>query len=185
MNGSVEVPTATVLNDLVARCSEIGRFAMQLTAAEESRVAALAAALLRMRQVLGLERIASAELPSRHARVPHWALAGTALAEAETGPIRELQLQGQLVLDAHGQVKILSGKTWRGTWQSVSLWRDGVCGLRAGALLEYLARLAGLANERTPHAAVALLERGRAVETTARMTGTTPRAAGWALRVEW
>ncbi len=173
MNGSVEVPTIAALNELVARCSEINRYATQLTAAEESRVAALAAALVPMRQVLSLERIGSMELPLRHARVAHWALTGTSVIEAETTPIR--QLQGLLVLDDHGQVKILSGKTWRGAWQTVSLWRDGVHGLRAGPLMDYLARLIGLANERAPDAARALLDRGRAVETTSRLTGTAPR----------
>ena len=173
MNGSVEIPTIAALNELVARCSEINRYATQLTAAEESRVAALAAALVPMRQVLGLERIGSLELPVRHARVAHWALTGTSVVEVQTDPIR--QLPGQLVLDDHGQVKILSGKTWRGAWQSVSLWRDGVYGLRAAALMDYLARLVGLANERAPEAARGLLERGRAIEATARLTGTAPR----------
>ena len=176
MNGSVEVPTTAVLNDLVARCSDVNRYATQLTAAEESRVAALAAALVTMRQVLGLERIGSLELPLRHARVAHWALTGTSVIEAETPPIRHLQ--GQLVLDDHGQVKILSGKTWRGAWQSVSLWRDGVHGLRAAALMDYLARLVGLANERAPEAARTLLERRKAIDETVGLTGTGPRASG-------
>jgi hypothetical protein len=176
MTGSVEVPTTASLNALVARCSEINRFATQLTAAEETRVAALAAALLPMREVLGLERIGTMELPVRHARVAHWALTGTSVIEAETTPIR--QLQGALVLDDHGQVKILAGKTWRGAWQTVSLWRDGVHGLRAAALMDYLARLIGLANERAPAAARALEQRGRAVEATARLTGTGPRTSG-------
>jgi hypothetical protein len=173
MNGSVDVPTTAALNDLVARCSGINRYATQLTAAEESRVAALAAALVTMRQVLGLERIGTLELPLRHARVAHWALTGTPVIEVETTPIRHLQ--GQLVLDDHGQVKILSGKTWRGAWQSVSLWRDGVHGLRAAALMDYLARLIGLANERAPDAARVLLERGKAIEATGALTGTGPR----------
>ncbi|MFN2564426.1 MAG: hypothetical protein ABR499_05365 [Gemmatimonadaceae bacterium] len=175
MNGSVEVPTIAVLNDLVARCSEINRYATQLTAAEESRVAALAAALVSMRQVLELERVGTMELPVRHARVAHWTLTGTSVIEAETTPIR--QLQGLLVLDDHGQVKILSGKTWRGAWQTVSLWRDGVHGLRAAPLMDYLARLVGLANERAPEAARALLERRQAIETTAGLTGSGPRVS--------
>jgi hypothetical protein len=173
MNGSVEVPTTAVLNALVARCSEINRYATQLTAAEESRVAALAAGLVTMRQVLGLERIGSLELPLRHARVGHWSLTGTSVIEVETTPIR--QLPGLLVLDDHGQVKVLSGKTWRGAWQSVSLWRDGVHGLRAAALMDYLARLVGLANERAPEAARALLERGKAIDATVGLTGSGPR----------
>ncbi len=173
MSGSVEVPTIATLNELVARCSEVNRYATQLTAAEETRVAALAAGLVTMRQVLALERIGSMELPVRHARVGHWLLTGTAVIEAETTPIR--QLQGALVLDDHGQVKILSGKTWRGAWQSVSLWRDGVHGLRAADLMDYLARLVGLANERAPEAARQLLERRKAVEASAALTGSSPR----------
>jgi hypothetical protein len=175
MKGSVDVPTIAVLNDLVARCSEINRYATQLTAAEEARVAALAAALVPMRQVLGLERIGTMELPVRHARIAHWALTGTSVIEAETDAVR--QLPGMLVLDDHGQVKILAGKTWRGAWQTVSLWRDGVHGLRAGALMDYLARLIGLANERAPEAARALLERRQAVEATAALTATGPRVS--------
>jgi hypothetical protein len=173
MNGSVEGPTVAALANLVARCSEINRYATQLTVAEESRVAALAAALVTMRQVLGLERIGTMELPLRHARVAHWALTGTSLIEAETPAIRHLR--GALVLDDHGQVKILSGRTWRGAWQSVALWRDGVHGLRAAALMDYLARLVGLANERAPHAARSLLERAKAVEATAGRAGSAPR----------
>lgn len=173
MNGPVEVPTIATLNGLVARCSEINRYATQMTAAEETRVAALAAGLVTMREVLGLERIGSLELPVRHARVAHWALTGAPVIEAETQAIR--QLQGALVLDDHGQVKILSGKTWRGAWQSVSLWRDGVHGLRAADLMDYLARLVGLANERAPDAARKLLERRKAVDATIALTGSAPR----------
>jgi len=173
MNGSVEVPTVAALSELVARCAEINRYATQLTAAEESRVAALAASLVTMRQVLGLDRIGTMELPVRHARVAHWSLTGTSVVEVETDAIR--QLQGLLVLDDHGQVKILSGKTWRGAWQTVSLWRDGVHGLRAGPLMDYLARLIRLANERAPDAARALLERRRAVEKTSGLTASGPR----------
>ena len=175
MTGSAEIPTVAALNDLAARCGEINRYATQLTAAEESRVAALAAALVSMRQVLGLERIGTMELPVRHARVGHWALNGGSVSEAETDAIR--QLQGMLVLDDHGQVKILSGKTWRGAWQTVSLWRDGVHGLRAGPLMDYLARLIALANERAPDAARMLLERRKAIEATAGLTASGPRAS--------
>ena len=173
MNGSVDTPTAVALSDLVARCSEINRYATQLTAAEESRVAALAAALVTMRDVLRLERIGSMELPVRHGRVAHWALTGTSVVEVETPAIR--QVPGLLVLDEHGQVKILSGRTWRGAWQSVALWRDGVHGLRAGPLMDYLARLIGLANERAPDAARVLLERRTAIDATVRLTAVGPR----------
>ena len=173
MNGSVEVPTVATLNGLVARCSEINRYATQLTAAEETRVAALAAGLVTMRQVLGLARIGSLELPVRHARVAHWAHTGTPVIEAETPTIR--QLQGALVLDDHGQIKILSGKTWRGAWQSVSLWRDGVHGLRAADLMDYLARLVGLANERAPDSARELLERRKSIDASVALTGNAPR----------
>jgi hypothetical protein len=180
MNGSVEVPTVATLNGLVARCSEINRYATQLTAAEETRVAALAAGLVTMREVLGLERIGSLELPVRHARVAHWALTGTSVIEAETPTIR--QLQGALVLDDHGQVKILSGKTWRGAWQSVSLWRDGVHGLRAADLMDYLARLVGLANERAPDSARELLERRKSIDASVALTGNAPRMSSADLR---
>lgn len=180
MNGSVEVPTTATLNGLVARCSEINRYATQLTAAEETRVAALAAGLVTMRQVLGLERIGSLELPVRHARVAHWMLTGTPVIEAETPTIR--QLQGALVLDDHGQIKILSGKTWRGAWQSVSLWRDGVHGLRAADLMDYLARLVGLANERAPDSARELLERRKSIDASVALTGNAPRMSSADLR---
>ena len=43
MQQSVEAPTPKALADLVARCDQINRFAMQLTAVEENRIAALAA----------------------------------------------------------------------------------------------------------------------------------------------
>ena len=173
MNGSVEVPTTAALNALVARCGEINRYSTQLTAAEESRVAALAAALVTMREVLALQRVGSLELPLRHGRVAHWVLTGASVIEVETDAIRAVP--GLLVLDEHGQVKILSGKTWRGAWQSVSLWRDGVHGLRAAVLMDYLARLIGLANERAPDAARGLLERGRAVDATVGLTASGPR----------
>ena len=175
MSGSVEVPTPAVLNELVARCSEINRYATQLTAAEESRVASLAAALVTMRQVLGLERVGSMELPLRHARIGHWALTGASVIEEQTEAIR--QLQGMLVLDDHGRVKILAGRTWRGAWQTVSLWRDGVHGLRAGPLMDYLARLIALANERAPAAARMLLDRRQAVDATTGLTAPGPRVS--------
>jgi hypothetical protein len=43
--------------------------------------------------------------------------------------------------------------------------------------MDYLARLVGLANERAPEAARALLERGRAIDATAGLTGAGPRAS--------
>ena len=68
MQQAVEAPTPQALADLVARCKEIGRYTTQLTAAEESRIAALAAALLTMRQVLDLHPIAPEKLPLRQAQ---------------------------------------------------------------------------------------------------------------------
>jgi hypothetical protein len=54
---SADAPTPKALADLVARCDQINRFETQLTAAEEMRIAALAAGILVMRQVLDLRPI--------------------------------------------------------------------------------------------------------------------------------
>ena len=162
MQQSVEAPTPEALADLVARCAQINRYTTQLTAVEEIRVAALAAGILTMRGVLELPEIKPDRLPARQSRIAHWALTGRHLAEAETRPIRELG--GSLVLDEHDQVKILSQRTWRGRWRLVTLWRDGVHGLSASDLMEYLARLTTLAQQRAPDVARSLLERSQAVE---------------------
>ena len=61
MPNPTEVPTPAALADLVARCNEMTRYSTELTAAEETRVAALASAIVTMRQVLEL-----ATIPSEH-----------------------------------------------------------------------------------------------------------------------
>src|SRR5215217_3817389 len=127
MQSPVEAPTPSALADLVARCKQIDRFKTQLVAAEESRVAALAAAILSMRGVLNLIEIPAHRLPSRQSRITHWALTGDELEDLATPSIR--QFHGGLVIDEHEQVKILSDRTWRGVWRTVTLWRDGVHGL--------------------------------------------------------
>src|SRR4051812_50195387 len=76
MQPSVEAPTPKALADLVARCDQINRFAMQLTAVEENRIAALAAGILVMRQVLDLKTIDPEKLPMRQGRIPHRAFNG-------------------------------------------------------------------------------------------------------------
>ena len=109
MQQSVESPTPKALADLVARCDQINRFAMQLTAVEENRIAALAAGILVMRQVLDLPLIDAEKLPMRQGRIQHWALTGGHLKEAETPAIHAVR--GQLCLDEHEQVKVLSHRT--------------------------------------------------------------------------
>jgi hypothetical protein len=168
MQHPVDAPTPQALADLVARCREIDRYATQLTSAEESRIAALASALLEMRSVLGLQRIPANKLPTRQARIDHWLLTGGALDALATPAIRALG--GVLALDEHEQIKILSGHHWRGGWRTVTLWRDGVEQLSAHDLLEYLAVLAARAHERAPAAATALLERSRSLAGTDALT---------------
>lgn len=170
-----DVPTPAALADLVARCNELSRFATELTAAEETRIAALASGIVSMRYVLELETIESDRLPARHQRVEHWALTGRSVADAETPGIRALH--GDLVLDEHGQVKVLTNRTWRGGWKNISLWRDGVEGLRSGVLMEYLARLVSLAQKRAPDVARQLLERSEAVVATHSLLPRGPRAS--------
>lgn len=176
MQQSIEAPTPEALADLVARCDEINRYATQLTVAEESRIAALAAGILVMRKVLDLEPIAPERLPMRQGRIDHWALTGSQLESAETAPIRHLH--GKLVLDEHEQVKILSQRTWRGAWRMVTLWRDGVHGLSSRDLMDYLARLTALAQQRAPDVARVLLERSEAVAATQTMLRAGPRSRG-------
>lgn len=160
----VEAPTPHALADLVARCTQIDRFAVQLVAAEESRIGALASGILDMRGVLGLHEIPPDKLPARQSRIRHWALVGGNIRSPATPAIHELD--GALVLDEHEQIKILSRRTWRGVWRAVTLWRDGVHGLSSRGLLEYLARLAAEAHERTPAAARELLARSEAIAVT-------------------
>ena len=157
----VLAPTPRALADLVARCTQINRYATELTAAEELRIAALASAVVVMRNVLDLTPISADTLPARQGRIAHWSLTGRHLAEAETKPIRELS--GALVLDEHDQVKILSDRTWRGRWRLITLWRDGVHGLSASDLMEYLSALTTLAQQRAPDVARSLLERSQAI----------------------
>jgi hypothetical protein len=176
MQDSVEAPTPKALADLVARCDQINRFAMQLTAVEENRIAALAAALLVMRQVLELKPIDPDRLPMRQGRIQHWALTGGHLKEAETPAIHALR--GRLVLDEHEQVKVLSHRTWRGQWRSVTLWKSAEHKILPAAMMEYLARLTELAQRRAPEAARALLARSEAVTATHALLATGPRSRG-------
>lgn len=174
MQSPVEAPTPRALADLVSRCTQIDRFTVQLIAAEESRIAALASAIFAMRGVLALAEVPSDRLPSRQGRIQHWALTGDELEEAMTPAVR--RLRGALVVDEHEQVKILSNRTWRGVWRVVTLWRDGVDGLSSRDLLEYLARLALRAQEIAPAAARALRERSEAIAATAPLV---PGARRW------
>ena len=162
MQQFVEAPTPRALADLVARCTQIDRFTVQLVAAEESRIAAFASGILAMKSVLELREIPGEKLPARQSRIRHWAVSGTDNLEAIATPAID-RLDGVLVVDEHEQIKILSRRTWRGVWRLVTLWRDGVQGLSSRDLLEYLARLAILAQERAPAAARELLARSEAV----------------------
>jgi hypothetical protein len=177
MSQPIDVPTAKSLADLVARCEQLHRYDTQLTAVEESRVAALADGLVSMRHVLELPVVPREKLPARHGRMEHWALTGGPVAEAETPPIAELTRRSGLVLDEHGQVKILGDRSWRGEWRSVAIWRDGTAGLRAADLMDYLARLAAMAQSRAPAAAHALVARHDAIESTRPLTADGPRSA--------
>jgi hypothetical protein len=159
MQQPVEAPTPQALADLVARCKEIGRYATQLTAAEESRIAALSAALLTMRQVLSLQPIAPEKLPLRQARIAHWALTDPHDAAAAS----LIDRRSALAIDEHEQVKVLTDRTWRGVWRTVTLWRDGVHGISAAALMQYLADLTALAQQRAPEVVSGLLERSEAI----------------------
>lgn len=177
MSQPIDAPTAAALADLVARCEQIHRYATQLTAAEESRVSALADGLVSMRHVLQLAEVPRDRLPARHARMDHWLLTGDTVAEAETPAIAELTRRSRLVLDEHGQVKVLSDRSWRGEWRSVVLWRDGVHGLLAADLMEFLARLVALAQARAPKAAQVLVDRESAMTSTRALTAEGPRSA--------
>src|ERR1043165_7832643 len=106
MQSSVEAPTPAALADLVARCTQIDRFATQLVAAEESRIAALSAGMLAMRGVLNLVEVPATKLPARQSRIGHWALTGRALESVAPPAIKHLH--GALVIDEHEQIKVLS-----------------------------------------------------------------------------
>jgi anti-sigma-K factor RskA len=176
MQQPVEAPTPKALADLVARCDQINRFETQLTAAEEARIAALASGILVMRQVLELPLVEADKLPTRQGRVQHWALTGGHLAAVETPAIRAVR--GLFVLDEHEQVKVLSDRTWRGLWGSITLWKNGEHGVSAAAMLEYLARLTKLAQERAPDVARGLLTRSEAVAATHGLLAAGPRQRG-------
>lgn len=174
MQHPIDAPTPQALADLVARCREIDRYATQLTNAEESRIAALASALLSMRRVLDLERIPESRLPTRQSRIDHWLLTGGALEPLETPAIQAFQ--GVLALDEHEQIKVLSGHNWRGGWRAVTLWRDGVARLSAHDVMEYLAVLVTHTQERAPLVASGLLDRSKAVAGTDALTRNLPRS---------
>jgi hypothetical protein len=173
MDLSIEIPTAAALADLVARCTQIDRYATQLAAAEEIRIAALATGIVSMRRVLELEQVPKSKLPSRHVRADHWVLTSPSVVEARTAAIR--RVRGVMVLDDHGQVKILSGHTWRGMWRNVTLWRDGVEGLSSTELMDFLARLVSLAHERAPDAARTLVDRREKLTETGSLISSGPR----------
>ncbi|HEY4133321.1 MAG TPA: hypothetical protein VGM50_22070 [Gemmatimonadaceae bacterium] len=173
MQQTVEAPTPEALADLVARCAQINRYTTQLTAVEEVRIAALAAGILTMRGVLDLPEIKSEKLPARQRRIAHWALMGHHLSDLATPAIKHLH--GTLVLDEHEQVKILSSRTWRGVWRDITLWRDGVQGLAAHDLMQYLAALTAAAQDRAPDTARQLLVRGKSVAAAELLTTARPR----------
>jgi hypothetical protein len=170
-----EVPTIAALTDLVSRCKEIDRYHTQLSAAEETRISAMASAIVSMKRVLELEQVERDTLPTRHLRAEHWSLMCPGTAAAMTPAVKAVR--GLLVLDDHGQLKILSGRTWRGSWRNVTLWKDGVEGLSAPGLLEFLARLASVAQERAPDVAQSLLERRKALLWTQSLGPSGPRGA--------
>jgi hypothetical protein len=176
MQNPVEAPTPSALADLVSRCDQINRFDTQLTAAEETRIAALASGILVMRQVLDLQGMDAEKLPSRQARIQHWALSGGHLRDLETPAIHGVR--GLFVLDEHEQVKILTERTWRGQWKAVTLWRAGVHGISAAAMMEYLVRVTQRAQERAPHAARALHVRSEAVVGAQTLLAHGPRSRG-------
>ena len=174
MQPPVSVPTPQALADLVARCDQINRYATELIAAEEARIAALASGILVMRKVLELTPVPAEKLPMRQGRIEHWLLTGRHVAGAETPAIRALD--GALALDEHEQVKILSRRAWRGTWRVVTLWRAGVHGLSSADLLEYLAALTRLAQQRAPEVAKSLYERSQVIAATQSLLAVAPRA---------
>jgi hypothetical protein len=164
MQQQIDAPTPQALADLVERCRQIDRFSTTLAAAEETRIAALAAGIVAMRKVLELDAVPASKLPVRQSRIAHWALIADHLDDARTEAID--RVAGLLVLDEHGQVKLLSDRSWRGQWRQVVLWRNGVNDLSAEDLLEYLAKLTALAQRRAPKVARSLLERSLALQAT-------------------
>jgi hypothetical protein len=116
------------------------------------------------------------KLPMRQGRIQHWALTGGHLKEAETPAIHAVR--GQLCLDEHEQVKVLSNRTWRGQWRSVTLWKSAEHKILPATMMEFLARLTELAQKRAPDAARALLARSEAVTATHGLLATGPRQRG-------
>lgn len=173
MQQTVEAPTPEALADLVARCAQINRYTTQLAAVEETRIAALAAGMVTMRGVLELAEIKPEKLPMRQRRIAHWSLMGHHLDEVITPAIK--RLHATLALDEHEQIKILSTRTWGGAWRDVTLWRDGVHGLSARDLMEFLAALTALAQDRAPDAARELLVRSQSVAAAELLTTARPR----------
>lgn len=174
MQQPVEAPTPKALADLIARCDQINRFETQLTAAEVTRINALASGILVMRQVLDLQPMDPEKLPNRQGRIQHWALTGGHLREAETPAVSAVK--GIIVLDEHEQVKVLSDRTWRGQWRSVTLWHNKENGISAAQVMEFLSRLSALAQKRAPEVARALLARSEALETALELVSPTPRS---------
>ena len=176
MQHAVEAPTPKALADLVARCDQINRFEMQLTSVEEHRIATLASGILVMRQVLDLPLIDPEKLPTRQGRIQHWALTGGPLREAETPAIHDVR--GQLVLDEHEQVKVLTHRSWRGAWRSVTLWKSAEHNIVPADMMAFLAQLSALAQRRAPDAARTLLARSEAVSATHTLFAAGPRSLG-------
>lgn len=172
----IEAPTPHALADLVARCGEIDRYATQLVAAEETRIAALAAAILSMRRILDLGAIDSERLPIRQRRVAHWTLSDLDLPDSPVPPVRGSSVM--LAIDEHEQVKVLTDRTWRGAWRNVTLWRDGVNGISAAQMMDYLARLVAFAQRRAPDVGRSLLERSEAVVAASALLPSGPRCSG-------
>jgi hypothetical protein len=174
MQQPVEAPTPSALADLIARCDQINRFETQLTAAEVTRINALASGILVMRQVLDLQPMEAEKLPTRQARIQHWALTGGHLREAETPAISAVK--GLFVLDEHEQIKVLSDRTWRGQWRSVTLWHNKENGISSAQVMEFLSRLTSLAQRRAPDVARMLLARSEALEAALDQVSPTPRS---------
>jgi hypothetical protein len=174
MQQPVEAPTPKALADLIARCDQINRFETQLSAAEVTRINALASGILVMRQVLDLQPMESEKLPARQARIQHWALTGAHLRDAETPAINAVK--GLFVLDEHEQVKVLSDRTWRGQWRTVTLWHNKENGISAAQVMEFLSRLTSLAHRRAPDVARGLLVRSEALEAALDQASPIPRS---------
>jgi hypothetical protein len=129
-----------------------------------------------MRQVLDLQPIDPEKLPMRQGRIQHWALTGGHLKEAETPAVHAVR--GTFVLDEHEQVKVLSDRSWKGQWRTVTLWKAGVLGISTADMMAFLARLTSLAQRRAPEVARALLARSEAVVAARDLLAEGPRSRG-------